>query len=418
MNSLILRKLGIVVFGVLAAGCSASSAPASAGNNSAAPGLVGNFIVNAEPDYWPTVTWNIQAPEQQGFPVGALQNLADAAAAALPYYTSLLVVRNGYIVHESYHDTASETSNVDTKHHVWSVSKSVASLTVGRAWTKGDLTDLSVKVGDVFPAAITTAIAGNPLALDIKLEDALRMKSGIGWNERQWLLTANDPLMKIQGGNPAACLPAGGAALACAVLSQPIAHTPGTVWNYNTYDTYIVSAFFTSITGSTLGDYATSELFSPLGITSTAPDDWLTLTQSYTYAGGTLQITARDIARIALLVQYRGKWDGQQVIAEQWINDSLAAQGDGQKMNFDASGNPDATTAQNLTYGMQWWRSMSTSMTGPESITAIGLMGQLVHIFPAKGISIIVTCDSDDAVTPRYDAINQFVQTHILDKAL
>lgn len=418
MNALFPGFYCFAIICTLTAGCAPSSGASTSGGSGPATPSTGSFAIPAEPDYWPTATWQTQTPEQQGFPDGALQDLAADAAVALPYYTSLIVLRNGYIIHESYHDTGSETSDVNTKHHVWSVSKSVASLTVGRALTKGDITSLGVKVSDVLPATITGALAANPLALDIKLEDALRMKSGIGWNERQWLLQANDPMMKMQGGDPAACIPAGTAALACAILYQPVVYTPGTVWNYSTYDTYIVSAFFTSLTGNTLGDYATSELFAPLGITSVAPTDWSTFSLAYTYAGGTLLITTRDIARIALLVQYRGKWDGQQLISEQWIDDSLAAQGDGLKSTFDASGNPDVATAQNLRYGMQWWRSMSTSMTGPQSITAIGLMGQMVHIFPEKGISIIVTCDSDDAVTPRYDAINQFVQTHILDKAL
>lgn len=54
-------------------------------------------------------------------------------------------------------------------------------------------------------------------------------------------------------------------------------------------------------------------------------------------------------------------------------------------------------------------------MTGLTSTTAIGLGGQMMHIFPEHGLIIIVTCDSDDLATPRYDTINTFIQNKILN---
>ena len=94
---------------VCASRCSNGESAASPSRQSSTPtsGVANaNFPIPAEPAYWPTTSWLTQTPEEQGFPAGAFQNLANEAATDLPYHTSLMVIRNGYIIHESYHDTS------------------------------------------------------------------------------------------------------------------------------------------------------------------------------------------------------------------------------------------------------------------------------------------------------------------------
>lgn len=372
----------------------------------------------AAPAYWPTTAWQTSPPESHGFSSGAFTTLASDAAAALPYYTSLLVIKDGYLVHESYHDSGSETgTTADTRHHVWSISKSVTSMTIGRAWTRGDLNNLDVRAGDIFPSEAFGTLPTNDTRRDITLRHALQMRSGLGWNEPAWLLTAKDPLIKVftTPYDDCASVSAGNAIL-CSIVHQTSAYAPGTVWNYNTYDTYLASAFFTQITGSTLNAYANQYLFAPLGITFDPAEDWPDLGLNYTYGGGLLRIRSRDLAKLGLLMLYDGRWENQQLLSPEWLSMALTEQGAGLAARFDSSGDPTTAAAQDLHYGLQWWRRTGPGMSGPASISARGLGGQMMHIFKEHGLIIVITCDSDSIATDRSPAIMSFLQTQIVSK--
>lgn len=168
---------------LVACGGGGGSAPpvAGGGGSPTTPSEPGLEPAPAAPDYWPTTAWTTATPESHGFETNAFANLATEAETDLPFYTSLLVIKDGYLVHESYHSTAS-ASYVDetTKHQLWSVTKSVTSMIVGRAITLGDLavTDLDSRVGDVFSAA-DSGLAADDARNDISaarcLKNALRL---------------------------------------------------------------------------------------------------------------------------------------------------------------------------------------------------------------------------------------------------
>lgn len=415
----LIRRLACLplALGLALAGCHDDDRRAAA-----TPG--GPPAVALAPDYWPTAGWQVTTPEAQGFAPGALDTLAADAAAALPYYTSLMVIRNGWIVHESYHDTATVPAVTDTTRHIlYSVSKSVASLVVGRAWTLGDLDTLDADVGSTFPAGVVATLPAGDARRGITLRQALQMRSGLRWNESAWLLSLNNPMIRAGAGLEPACPKAGNATLdagdsvLCAVLQQPLAWTPGTVWNYNTYDTYLVSAFFQHLTGQRLGDYAATALFAPMGISFDPATDWQQIPTpgTYTFGGAGLTLTTRDLGRLGLLTLYNGEWDGSRLLSEDWMALSLTAQGAGQVAAFDAGGMPAGSTAAEIPYGMQWWRGTGPEMAGTPSISARGLGGQNVHIFRDQELVIILTCD-DAQLTGRDAAIQDFLKTRVLDQ--
>lgn len=379
-------------------------------------------IVAAAPDYWPGAGWQTASPESQGFAPGAFDTLAADAAAALPYYTSLLVIRNGWIVHESYHDAPNEPSSADTTHHVWSISKSVTSMTLGRAWTLGDLTNLDVTADSVFPASVMGTLPPADARRGITLRQALQMRSGLAWNENAWLLdfaAMRDPLLRAYFGYNPTC-PTDSYMLLCSILQQPLAYTPGTVWNYDTYDTYLVSAFFSGITGDSVSQYADANLFTPLGITFDPVNDWTDPAEPITFGGGLLHIRSRDLARLGMLMLYDGQWNGSQLLSPEWISLSTTEQGPGHVALFDAGGEPRAITAGDpevgIPYALQWWRVTGPGLGGTPSLSGRGLGGQMLHIFKDKELIILITCDSADTASDRSTPINDFLKTHILDK--
>lgn len=407
-----------LVLSLALAGCRHDDAPAAATPGGDTPPAA------IAPDYWPAAGWQTTTPETQGFAPGALDTLAADAASTLPYHTSLMVIRNGWVVHESYHDTPDVPAVTDTTRHVlYSVSKSVTSLAVGRAWTLGDLDTLDATVEDTLPAGVVATLPDGDARRDITLRHALQMRSGLRWNESSWLLSLNNPMIRVGAGLEPACPKNGNATLAagdsvlCGVLQQPTAWTPGTVWNYNTYDTYLVSAFFQHLTGESLGAYAGTHLFTPMGISFDPATDWQEVPTpgTYTFGGAGLTLTTRDLGRIGLLALYNGEWNGTRLVSEEWMNLALAPQGDDQVAAFDGAGIPSGSTAAYIPYGLQWWRVTGPGLGGLPSITARGLGGQNVHVFREKELVIVLTCD-DAQLSGRDTEIQDFLRVHILDQ--
>lgn len=388
-------------------------------------------VPDAAPDYWPTEGWQTGDEASHGFTAGAFDTLAADAASALPYHTSLMVIRDGWILHESYNSPASSTIEASHKHHVWSVTKSVTSMTLGRARTLGDLPVpaglvapdvLDLTVEEVFPADVIATLAEDDPRRQITLRHALQMKSGLAWNEPAWLINFSamrDPLLLTALDLVPAC-PDNEHKMLCAILQQPLAFTPGTVWNYNTYDSYLISGFFTQLTGSSLVSYATEHLFDRIGMSVDPENDWANIpSANYTFGGGLLNITTRDLGRLGMLMLYDGIWAGEQLISRDWITMSTTPQGAGFIAAFGPDNEPLPTPVPiNLEYGMQWWTTTGV-MSGPKALTARGLGGQFMQIYKDKELIILITSDESsypETLPYRSTQINEFITTHILDR--
>ena len=379
-------------------------------------------IVQEGPDYWPTSAWQSVDPVLQGFAANALDALAEDAEAALPGLTSLMIIRNGYVVHESYHtpEGSAEEIGPETKHNVWSVTKSVSSLTTGAALQNGLITvsDLDLTTNDFF-ADMMASYEADDGRRDIRFRDVLQMRSGLSWSEAKELITFT--VFHIYLPDPS-CSDDDTLTI-CSLLRRPLAHAPGTVWNYNTYDSYLLSAFFYHLTDYSLSDYARQFLLAPIGITLTE-EDWAywpsTETNNrYTYGGGFSQYRTQDIARIGMLVLHRGQWDGQQLVAPEWFDLSLEPIGEGSVMQFDGTGNalPEPAAAD-ISYGMQWWTRTGPSFSGPESITARGLGGQYLMIFPEHDLIAVAThaYELGETVPDRTTGFVDFLQSQVIDQ--
>lgn len=404
-----IRPLPAVLAAValLAAGCHNDSHQAAA----PAPDLTA-------PAYWPTSGFATATPESQGFAAGTFDHVDADFATLMPKYTSLLVVKDGYIVHESYHspDGGTTVITADTKHQLWSVTKSVMSMTLGAAWTQGDLLpgDLDTTVDDAFGPLVADLAAGADRR-QASLRDTLQMRSGIRWNE-SWDFSMESPLFYSDG----ACAP-GDTVTVCTVLHRAESYPHGTVWNYSTWDSYLAAAFFRQITGTPLRDYAATHLFAPLGIDYTS-DDWGNWPSGsdYTFGGAALMMKSRDMAKIGMLMLYNGNWDGQQLLAPDWLALSLSPIGFDYAATFDnastpVAGEPVGSTPMWIPYSYQWWHSADLGDQPGPTLSAHGLFGQWIYIDPARELVIVVT-DAVNSTPSPFTEIMAFVDTEILAK--
>jgi CubicO group peptidase (beta-lactamase class C family) len=93
--------------------------------------------------------------------------------------------------------------------------------------------------------------------------------------------------------------------------------TPGSRFRYSSGDSNVLSAALKGMVGAkAYADYPWTALFEPLGITSAV---WET-DASGTFVGSSYAyMTARDLARVGLLMQRDGRWGERQLLPKAWV---------------------------------------------------------------------------------------------------
>lgn len=187
----------------------------------------------------------------------------------------------------------------------------------------------------------------------ITVENLLTMTSGVTFNE-SGIVSGNDWLGSF--------------------LNASVNGKSGTEFQYNSLNTYVLSAIVTKRTGETLTEYLTPRLFGPLGITKYY---WETCPKGITKGGWGLFLCAEDMAKLGQLYLQRGKWNGQQLVSEYWIEISTARH---LKTQNDTYG-----------YGYQLWMEQR-----PGSFEYNGMLGQNVIIYPDMDMVLVTNAGNKE----------------------
>ena len=237
--------------------------------------------------------WPVSSPEEQGMDSQMLAGMVDEINERKMKVHSLLVIRNGYLVSETYFDDFQP----DTRHHLQSVTKSFISTLIGIAIDQGYLTGADQRVIDLF---LESAIANlDNQKQDMTLEDLLTMRSGLDCQEGDIDYQA---ITKSPDG-------------AKYMLDKPMIETPGSRWNYCSGGYHVLSAIIQQSTGKNALDFAEQNLFKPLGISNVV---WPADKAGNSTGGWGLQLTPRDMAKLGYLYLRGGQWDGQQIVSSEW----------------------------------------------------------------------------------------------------
>jgi CubicO group peptidase (beta-lactamase class C family) len=316
------------------------------------------------PSYWPTSGWRTSTPEDQGMDSSRLIAMLDSVRAQHLDLHSLLVIRHGYIVSETYFASYGQ----DDLHQLYSCTKSFIATLVGIAFDRGDLTRLDQPVLDFFPGRSFANLDDRKRA--ITLEDLLTMRSGLVWQD-------DDPTIGAMVRSPD---------WVQYVLDLPMAQAPGSQFNYCTGCTHVLSAVLQQATGLSARDYAGPNLFEPLGIANLR---WDTDRAGMPIGGFGLQLTPRDMAKLGYLYLHNGSWDGRQIVPAAWVG--------------TATQKHTATDGE-LGYGYQWWTYPSYG-----AYTALGLYGQTIFVIPQADLIVVTTAD-----VANHDPIFHLIDAYIL----
>lgn len=248
----------------------------------------------------------------------------------------------------------------DTRMPGWSMAKSVTSALIGILVRQGRLT-----VDD--PALVSPWRAADDGRGDITIDDMLRMRSGLAWNESYFTVSDVTRMLFMSED------------MAEVAIQQPLAYPPGTEWYYSSGTTNVLYNIIRQATGENYLQFPYQELFSPLGMRTAV---WETDLSGTPVGSSYLFASARDWAKFGLLYLNDGVWQGQRILPEGWVSYTATpvAQAPFRKygahfwLNVGEAGNPQNRLFPDVP---------------PDMLFAEGFDGQNVFIIPSRDLVIV-----------------------------
>jgi CubicO group peptidase (beta-lactamase class C family) len=263
--------------------------------------------------------------------------------------TAVLIVQNGRIVSERYRPDF----HMHRAQRTWSVAKSIAGSVIGAAVQQG-----LIRTSDPAPVPEWQS-EGDPRRA-ITFDHLLRMASG---------------LHSDFAGNRTDDLYFGGVAVSDQIAAWPLVLPPGTRFRYANNDTLAAIRALQHRLGD--GDEARlfpfRALFWKIGMFRTVPEtDW----RGHFIMSSQVWTTARDLARLGLLYQNDGVWNGERILPEGW-RDYVGRHG------------PAQPAAGGDGYGATWWTFPADSGLPRDAIVAQGNRGQYLAVIPSRNLVIV-----------------------------
>ena len=240
---------------------------------------------------------------------------------------------------------------LDRVANIKSCSKSIVGLLTGNAIAQGSIPSVEATIGEIAPSIIPSD--ATPGVEDLTIEELLTLRAGLegtsGRNYGAWVNSED---------------------WVAFALRRPMVAAPGGRMIYSTGTTHILGAVLAVATGKSLLAQARTVLGQPLGIEIPA---WTQDPQGYYFGGNEMALTPRAMLRIATLMRDQGRFNGDQIIPADWIDQSTQARTRSPYSGFD--------------YGYGWF------LTRSGFIIARGYGGQIIAAHPEQDLAVAITSD-------------------------
>lgn len=269
---------------------------------------------------------------------------------------------------------------------VQSVGKSVMSALLGIAIEQGDLEGVDQTLAELLPDHADAMAPGvSAVTLDELLShtagfaaDLPRIEDEAVWSSPDWVRY----VLADAGPDP--------------TVDEPFA--------YSSAAAHLMAPILVEATGQSVLQYARTELFDPLGISTEPaaepvaipvngtwdPDfleayyaadfAWPVDPQGYHIGAGSLRLRPQDLAKLGQAYLDGGQWQGEQVVPSSWVEQSTDAHAEVTKVAF-----ADA-------YGFMWWL---TEYDGSAAFQAMGFGGQVIAVVPDRDLVIVMATELD-----------------------
>jgi CubicO group peptidase (beta-lactamase class C family) len=311
-------------------------------------------------DTFPGKDWELAAtPEAAGWS-GEKLKAADAYAKTLQT-ASYLVVQHGVIVHEY--------GDITRPSNIYSMRKSVLSVLMGMYADRGavelDKTLADLGIGDTGGLSAAEQQA--------TVRQLLQARSGV-YHPAAY----ETPQMAAQ--RP----PRG-------------SHAPGTYWYYNNWDFNALGSVFRKFSGKTVFESLRDDLAGPLQFQdfNYALDTRFVYEPASEHPAYVMLLSARDLARIGLLMAREGKWQERQLLSAKWAAESTSSY---------------STVTSRVPfifgYGYLWWVGIEGSMFGAD------LPGKVFAAHGNYGQRVVVDPSLDLVIVHKFDGREEFPERH------
>lgn len=287
-------------------------------------------------------------PESQGISSDHLREfLNETAQADRTDIHQILVVRNEKVICECGFDPYP----AGMWHVSYSLCKSITGMAIGMLIEEGKIS-LQDRMIDFFKKRIRINTLRQK---DITVEDLLTMRACVDFNE-SGIVTGDD---WVRG-----------------FLESGLTGTPKEDFEYNSMNSYMISAIITEVTGESMMEYLRPRLWEPLGISQIF---WESCPKGITKGGWGLFIRPEDVAKLGILCLNKGVWRGKRILPEQWV---------------EASCTKHATPPDSMGrygYGYQIWMG---SREG--SFNFNGMLGQNMIAYPDLNMLVVTNAGSSE----------------------
>ena len=313
-----------------------------------------------------------------------IKRMEEAIAADYKNMVGMVIVKDGEKVYENYYNDCTTESRI----HVFSVTKSIVSILIGIAVDKGFIKSIDDKVLNYYPDYIVKR--GEKTLPEIRIKDILTMTVPYKYKfnpytkyftSMDWVKFSLDKM----GGR-------------------------GKIGEFRYAPSIgpdVLSGILVKATGQSVLEFAKENLFEPLDINiekditfhskeeqmefykSTDMNGWVADPQGVNTAGWGLTLSPVDMAKIGQLFLNKGKWNGEQIVSEKWVEESTTEHSRWKKLN--------------LPYGYLWW------VGEKGGYAAMGDGGNIIYVNPDKNLVVAITSLFYPRAKDRIDFIETFI---------
>ncbi|HMB40865.1 MAG TPA: serine hydrolase [Balneolaceae bacterium] len=280
---------------------------------------------------------------------------------------SFIVLRDTLLLYEGYFNGARRNSVVTS----FSVAKSFTSALIGFAIQDGFIDSVDDPVTRYLPELAER----DERFSNIKVQHLLMMTSGLEYDKnRLFLFNGDDPLTTYYPDQRK-----------LALENTHITTNPGSTFDYNKYHPQLLGMILERTTGMLVTEYLQLKIWDPLGMEFDG--SWSLDSEESGFEKMETGVNARaiDFAKFGRLFLNNGRWQGEQLLPEWWVNESTSPFIPG---NYTEYYNENVKEMPGTGYyKYMWWGFMRDD--GSYDFMAEGDKGQFIYISPEKNLVIV-----------------------------
>ncbi len=329
-------------------------------------------------------------------PTGENRRVSWRESLDLNYTDGIIVLHKGKVVYEKYFAELTP----ERLHAVMSVTKSFTGLLAASLYAEGRL-DPAIYVRDYVPELAASAFG------DVTVRDLMDMTTAIKYSEDY-----SDPTAEVwafsAAGNPMIEHSDGVNGYYDYLKTVKKSGEHGNVFGYRTVNADALGWVVSRITGKSVAQLLSENLWQRMGMEQDAYYQVDAL--GIPFAGGGLNASLRDLARVGEMMRLGGVWRGERILPVGTVEDIIHG-GNPQKFAPSDAGK----SLKGWSYRNMWWITNNSH----RAYMARGVHGQAIYIDPVAEMVIVRLASTylssnlqiDPLSLPAYSAVADFLMS-------